>query len=408
MRGLLVLLACLPLGVNAGGNAALLKALLENGAISTQQYESLLAAEPPSSEVDARGGLKLNSYSGHSVQIGGRVEAHAAWYKDDKRDLGDGAILRRARFFIKGTHYDRWHYKLDYDLVDGGLKGLKDAYLGYRRDNGVQLYAGNYRVPFSLEFQANPHANMFMERALPFAFAPGWRVGGAMRIPGKEWLVEAGVFGDRPAKAGDSADGEGVAALRVSGRPLVSGDSYLHLGGAFLYRSPGDQQAWRYRSKPESRVTSTDIIDTGKINGVEGAMQWGVEIAYSTGRFNIQAEHMIVDIRRQPSDASFNGWYLQSSLFLTKDRRRYRSGRYIPIKPAAPLGRGGSGAWEVALRLSSLDLSDADIQGGKAKQATVALNVYATQHIRMSAELIHAFTGDDRPGTAQLRAEWVF
>jgi phosphate-selective porin OprO/OprP len=409
MKALPLVFSCLPFFVYAdGANEALLKTLLENGAISAAQYETLSEVGSEKNESDAFGGLKLKTPNGNSVHIGGRVEAHFAAYQDDQRDMGDGAILRRARFYIKGKVDGNWLYKLDYDLVDGGMKGLKDAYIGYRRGDGVELYAGNYRVPFSLEFQANPHANTFMERALPFAFAPGWRVGAAARIPGENWLLEGGVFGDRPAKANSAADGEAVGALRLTGRPIRSGEDFLHVGAAVLYGTLGDQPQLRYRSGPESRTSSVNLVDTGAINGASDYFQSGFEASITANRFNAQAEYIALDIHREPSDLQFSGWYLNSSVFLTNDRRRYKSGRYIPVKPNQPIGRGGAGAWELAARLSSIDLSDGDIDGGKLKEATLALNVYATQHVRFSGEYIHVLSGDDRPAVAQLRAEWVF
>jgi phosphate-selective porin OprO/OprP len=75
------------------------------------------------------------------------------------------------------------------------------------------------------------------------------------------------------------------------------------------------------------------------------------------------------------------------------------------------LGRNGIGAWELAVRLSEVDLSDADIFGGQQQDLTLGLNVYATPQIRFSAEYIEVLATSNpktaEPELFQLRAEWV-
>ena len=127
--------------------AMLLGVLKDNGTITVDQYKRLMAEhqgekvetqklskikQPIANEaqVVVKNGIKVKSADKQfSAHIGGRVEAHAAWYKSDDFDLGDGTAIRRARLFIKGTLYNDWQYKLDYDFVAGGTKGIKDAFL---------------------------------------------------------------------------------------------------------------------------------------------------------------------------------------------------------------------------------------------------------------------------------------
>lgn len=391
--------------------ATLLETLRDNGVLSEEQYQQL-AAEPPTAsgrvEFSEQGGLRLLSADGlYSLHIGGRVEVHSAWYEDDGVDMGDGAILRRMRISLKGKLAGNWLYKYDYDVAADSLRGVLDAYIGYRRSDGITFFAGNYRVPYSLEFQANPHAITFMERALPVAFAPGWRLGLAVQVPGRNWMLEAGVFGDRAFKASTAADSESLLAARFSGRPFRSGNRFLHLGAAVMYGSPGDQQNWRYRSTPESRVTSVAVVDTQAISGVQNYTQQGLEAAYNHGRFNLQTEYMAVDLKRSPHDLAFSGGYAQASLFLTRDSRRYKAGRFVPVQPRNSWGHGGHGAWEVAARYSTLDLNDRDVQGGEMTNLTVALNLYATRQVRFTAEHVRVLEGPTEPNAFQLRAEWV-
>jgi phosphate-selective porin OprO/OprP len=84
------------------------------------------------------------------------------------------------------------------------------------------------------------------------------------------------------------------------------------------------------------------------------------------------------------SDPSFSGYYAYASYFLTGEHRAYKnsSGTFDRVKPKTNFGKGGTGAWEVALRYSGLDLNDAPIQGGELEDITFGLNWYLNPNVR--------------------------
>ncbi len=423
-RTLLALSLMLSSAAFAGSELdSLLEVLKANGTIDEVQYQRLIAeqasasqdsakADPGKALADASSGLKIVSADKQfSAQLGGRVEVHGAVYNDDGINMGDGTSLRRARINIAGKLYGDWQYKFEYDFADGDLKGVKDAYLSYNAKEGVELIVGNYRVPYSLEALANSHANTFMERSLGFAFKPGWHLGSGVNLSSANWTWNTGVFGDAADQNNAGEDGEWIVGSRFTWLPYQAEGSFAHLGVAGLYGDRGDHPAMRYKSGPESKVTKVSLVDTQGIAGVDSYSQTGLEAALTLNRFNLQAEYMAATLERGEGDLNFDGWYVQSSYFLTGDSRSYKKGRYAPVKPQNLLGKNGIGAWEVALRLSEVDLTDADVIGGQQQDVTLALNVYATQQIRFSAEYIDVLS-TSRPKTAQpdlfqLRAEWV-
>ena len=75
---------------------------------------------------------------------------------------------------------------------------------------------------------------------------------------------------------------------------------------------------------------------------------------------------------------------------LTNDARNYNAyfAQFWRLKPNLSIMDGGIGAWELAIRASSLDLNDADINGGEAASYTVGLNWYMTAFTKSMINII--------------------
>tara|TARA_R110002167_G_scaffold141835_1_gene330234 strand:- start:12197 stop:13510 length:1314 start_codon:yes stop_codon:yes gene_type:complete len=414
--------------------ATLLEALKDNGTITVEQYQRLMSEkQDEKSEIPAlpvvkqpveelpkisvKNGIKVSSADKQfSAHIGGRVEAHAAWYSSNDVNLADGTAIRRARLFLKGTLYNDWQYKLDYDFVAGGTKGIKDAFLAYKVNNSIQLIAGNYKVPFSLEFQASSHANTFIERSLAFALSPGRHLGAGINMFKDNWSVQAGVFGNKIHLSSAGQDEETLIAGRIVWLPIKQNDYFVHLGVASLFSNNGDNDTLRLKSNPESFVANTQLVDTGGIKDVEDYSQVGFEVAFNYSRFNVQSEYIQSSVNTATENLDFSSWYVQSSLFLTNDRRAYKKGKFGIVKPQSNLGHDGSGAWELAMRYSEIDLSYGSVFGGVERNMTLALNLYATPEIRFTAEYLkvldvsenNLMTDNASLDSGQARMEWVF
>ena len=93
----------------------------------------------------------------------------------------------------------------------------------------------------------------------------------------------------------------------------------------------------------------------------------GLENAYVLGPLAVQAEYIrsYVDVNSpgtatQFRNVHFDGYYAQTSYFLTGEHRPYRKkdGYFGRVKPKKnfSLKRGGLGAWEVAARYSHANL----------------------------------------------------
>ncbi len=97
----------------------------------------------------------------------------------------------------------------------------------------------------------------------------------------------------------------------------------------------------------------------------------------------------------------FHGWYADAGWFLTGESRPYEraKARFGKVKPLSPVDKGGKGAWEIALRMSRVDLTDNDVIGGEETNLTVGLNWYVSSTMRVMANYVNVLEMD-RPGSA--------
>ncbi len=412
--------------------ADLLDILLKKGTITQEEYEQLKKQQKPKPEVPATteagpqgvvvttgGGLRGRSRDGSfTFRVGGRLQVDGAIYDNDQRDLGNGSEIRRARLDLEGTVWNDWGYKAEYDFAEDDVE-LKDAYIQYTGFEPIRIRIGHIKEPFSMEEQTSSLFITFMERALPNVFAPDRNIGVRGHTYSDHWTLDAGFFGEGVDDNNDS-DGENDEGYGGSGRvtfaPIDAGTRLVHVGASVAYRGTGDDDEVRFRERPESHITNVRFVDTGTISDVDDMIKYGLEAAAAYGPFSAQGEYIRTHVNRDDgfSDLDFDGYYAWVSWLLTGESRPYRNrlGEFGRVKPKRIVGKGGLGAWEVALRYSNLDLDDGDIEGGKEDNITVGLNWYATPNIRFMANYIHVDSEkedvDDDPDIFQFRGQVDF
>jgi phosphate-selective porin OprO/OprP len=170
----------------------------------------------------------------------------------------------------------------------------------------------------------------------------------------------------------------------------------LHLGLSVSDREPtGD--AVRFRSRPESHL-SPRLVDTSGF-GADGVTLVDLEGALVVGPFSAQGEYIqaSVDSLVGP-DPDFDSFYVYGSWFLTGEHRPYKNsaGAFDRLKPRRVLGEG-PGAWEIAVRYSTLDLTDSGIEGGELDDVTFGLNWYPYANVRWMLNYVMA----DLDGTGE-------
>ena len=176
---------------------------------------------------------------------------------------------------------------------------------------------------------------------------------------------------------------------RIAKSPFYAGTvakgATLHCGGAVPEGS-----GWFYPPTVLSRVPDDADCLTDEIFGPVAAIQ----------TFRDEAE-----VIRRANDTIYG---LVGYVF-TGESRGYSTsnGSWTRLKPDSNALEGGLGAWEAALRYSSLDLTEAG-PVMKADAVTAGLNWYLTSNTRLQSNIIFADNGMEQDTIFAVRLSFDF
>jgi len=336
------------------------------------------------------------------------------------RDFSDGFYFRRARFGIEGTIARDFNYRLLLELGGSGTEGptrINDAWIAYTGFAPFTFQLGAFAPPANMDDGTAPEDLPFLERASAselsrsLAGADG-RIGLALKANGARWMSSL-AFTTRTVNDAEVFDTQ-TAAVARAGFLVATGSNYnVHLGASGTYVfSPADQgpesspsHPLRFRDRPEIRVDSIRLIDTGNIDA-DHASVFGAEFGANWKSFYLQGEHFWYDVQRRASanlpDPSFTGYYLQGSWILTGESRRYNvtTGSFQNPRPMVPFSpNGGFGAWELAARYSRMDLNfeegadgtaaiPGSVRGGDQQVWTFGVNWFPNPNLKVMLDYL--------------------
>jgi phosphate-selective porin OprO/OprP len=340
------------------------------------------------------------------------------------RDFSDGAYFRRARFGFEGTLARDFNYRVLVEMGGSGTEGparINDFWIGYTGFAPFTIQVGAFAPPANMDDGITPDNALFIERAASAELSRSLggadgRIGVGLRGNGARWM-SALTLTSRTANDAEVFDSQLAAVGRFGGLIATSSDYNIHAGlsGTWVFQPPdqgstaaaGQRHVVRFRDRPEIRVDSTRLVDTGSID-TDSAYVYGLEAAANWKNWYLQAESFHYGIERTDAttllpDPDFEGFYVQGSWFLTGESRRYdvASGAFQAPRPFVPFtSAGGMGAWELALRYSHLDLdyhaglagtaATADaIRGGVQDIWTLGVNWYLNPNVKLMFNWLH-------------------
>jgi phosphate-selective porin OprO/OprP len=366
--------------------------------------------------------------------------------------LDDGTNLRRARIGVLGKFLGDWNYALVYDfggtsdgfggtastgaavgvggtsvgfLPGGAVNGVENAYLSY---TGLKPFGGKMAIeggimdlPYTLDEASSSNDIPFMERASSGVIAQNIAAGDFRSTFGTRWYDDRFWFGayatgptagaiHSASSTNPNGTTEQVGAMARAAGQIVSGNGYsLHLGGEgeWLFKAPRNEitgaQTLTLSDRPELRIDPTNLITTGALAGVSGAQVYSGEAAATYGPLFFQGEYFWYNVDRGNSvsplpSVKFDGGYAEVAYALTGETRKYNTaaasyGGIVPNNPLS-LTENGWGAWEIAGRVSTMNLNDQlatanGVAGGRQTVYTAALNWYVNRNVRFMFDYLY-------------------
>ncbi len=356
------------------------------------------------------------------VKVTGRVGIRASLdvagfeTSDGMAPIPGDAAVRAFRIYTTGALSPTTTYSVQFGNIDKDFY-LHDAYVRWTEVKWFKnVNFGYMSVPQTLENLAPFGGLTFMEPALPvLAFAPGNRMGvtADRRLWDGKGTLRYGVYSigaDPGLNFGDATQSLVRPTLRLTGVPYAEKgadgrEDLLHLGlSAALSFSKASKV--QYRARPETFL-SPFLVDTGSIDADLSAF-FGGEFLWIKGSAVVQAEAVLNRVESEINQPyNFGGAYASASWTLTGEQPEYNRNIGVPARiiPIKDLSRknGTWGAWQVAARISYLDLSSATVNGGRVMESTLGLNWWWNRYLRW--QLNYGYTvieGGLTPGHLQI------
>ena len=256
--------------------------------VATGILSSVARAEEEQPKVDvdvSKGGLTVSSGE-TTFHLGGYAHvlytgADRELYDADDAGTGLGAedgysssfAVRRARLELKGTMFRSWlKYAITYELADTAGDNdskFKDVYLNFARYEAASIYAGQYKVPFSMQELTSDTRQQFVDRSITNLYAPARDQGVAVTglFLEKKLGYAAGVFNGGGETRRQDDQGlmyvgriwyDPLGEFKLSEGTVDASDEHdLHFGMAYrtgevargtltadIFENPNDQSAW--------------------------------------------------------------------------------------------------------------------------------------------------------------------
>jgi len=419
----------------------LLKVPRDKDTLSPQEYELLVEASKEDNEkikesinemktgvnkttknvpkITTKGKFKVASQDGswewHPI---GRIFWDTVFADRDNSNLeATNSELRRVRLGFQGR-IAPIKYKLELDFANSGTASWKDVWLSYNNKNDLGEWftkVGQHHVPFGHATISSSNYKPLMRRPL-FGDGPqtSRAVGIAYRQDANRWFFHTGAFIPALDETGEGTTDRMTYALRIGGQPFFKDKTHLiHAAISYQHEEFDGDTFSNIDNSLLSHVGDGDALVANFGTNTDDSNAYDIELISVWGPFHGVFEYVAWDVSDPDGDADLSAWAFDVGWFLTGESMKYKAGIFSGIKPKAPIGKGGWGAWQISARLENMDLTDGNIIGGEADVFTVGLNWYLTSNTRLMANYgtvldfnRNGFADDGRePSVFQMRAQ---
>lgn len=340
----------------------------------------------------------------------GRLFIDHASFDSDRTLLKSETRPTSLRLGAGGAVGKKIRFLLQYELKEwfrhqGQGKALRYAFVSYLPNSKWFFDFGQTDQPFGLEAMATSKNSTFLEWSQPIVLGPYYHFGA---IAGRKWRkgsIVAGYFGKTIAQKFHD-EGQGPS-IRGFFSPIYSPAGAVHVGASAALRYPKSEVV-RFSNTPEAGLSNVRLVDTGPIARADSTHSVALEAAAVRGPWSVQGEYVRTTVERgSAADVSFDGGYAYVSYIVTGEKRAFDPvrGSFGSVTPASK-----NGAIELAARISTLDLDDGPIHGGKAANLTLGANYYINRHVRLMFNVVSSHNRrngqSDNPTAFQTRVHF--
>lgn len=427
---------------------------------------AVATAAPPANLEVSPPRIALTSPNGETqIRLHGEFTLDGRFFTDGTTSAGSREtwLIRRARPIVDGTFGGLFDFRFNPDFA-GGKTVIQDAYVAARFESWAVFTAGKFKQPFGLERLQPSANNRFMELGLPSDLVPNRDIG--VQFSGSVldnrvsyqlgWFngAQDGVSSDANVPPDVDNNNSKDAAARVLVQPFLASDtvalrglsiglaaSYANQTGSASntllpsYRTEGQRPFFAY----DSVRTLAGLLPAASPTIAAGRrMRLSPQLTYYEQSLGVLAEYVreSQDVRRSIGGGAnlvtnrarldHETWQVYSTYLLTGEKATYAT--VVPNEPLA-IGKAGWGAWELALRYSTLNLDPATFgtpsgvasgewfadptQQARALHAwTAGLNWYLTANVGWMLDygLTKFSGGAGTPGLVRNRGDerWLF
>ena len=333
--------------------------------------------------------------------------------------------LHRARVGVEGRFLKRFDYQVERELRDTS-RPWRDVYLNARVLQDLDVRAGKFKIPFSLDQLTGSMDLDFNYRSLAGSFLSPGRDVGLMahgRLLHDIVRYQTGVFRNGGDNVSASERTDPQTRRTYAGRLVVR--PWDGSKGHKLLRSMAAGMAYTNGDLPEGRnslrgktVPGDPFFDPLYVNGRRQRI--GAEFQWRPSSVGLQGELIRTRDERIRQgmedetlpDALARGWYVSGTWLVTGERKK------DSIEPARPLFRGGIGAVEIAGRVERLHSSSDGAAGSfttprspliapRTDQVwTAGVNWYLNDYLKVQANLIREQRASNGQPIAGLEYFW--
>ena len=394
---------------------------------------------PPMLDISENGLIFRSKDNQHALRFGGLLQLDRREFIDEGSSTVSKFLIRRARPYASGYFYDDWNFRFAQEFSVTSPNGanyqstIADAFINYHAIEELQLQAGKFKAPVSLEMNVAGANTMFNERSVTENLTPnrviGFMTHGLLFDEKLSWaaMVGANARNDNLQTGLDINSGT-MGYFRLFARPFKNESSipealqglHLGVGGSIGYQTQSTAGTSNlFQSYSTDGGNSFFIFPEG-LNTQGERWRISPQLYYNYGPFGLMGEFIAEKQGVNTSAVGAGGgftnyetsaWNISANYVLTGENATLDG--IVPREPF-DFKNGTWGAWEMALRYDGIALGDNMFrpvsQGGLGASATEnasaingvswALNWYINRIIRLGLTIeYNAFTGGGAPGT---------